>query len=193
MTKQTQPLEIVAEIPPGIDLPPPKVVGEFRKLGTDALNGANKALGIYRELVAFIRENQLQPGYVRPVLRHIGWKDDGISRIIRVADSPAEDYKKFAAGELSFKAALHLTRGSNLSSGAKEEIARLRAEANAAKPRNTEREQLKYDLLGVLESYLPVVSLPGKRSRLEGLTVKINVHGYPVEVKIGRKVKGGDK
>lgn len=177
MKNEALPVQVVAQIPPGIDLPSPEVQGKFRKLATDTLNAANEALGLYRELVAFIRDNQLQPGYVRPVLKERGFVNARISEIIRVADGAQPDYDAFIKGDLTFKAALQLRRGVSVN-----------VQQQVAAHRERESAKFKRELEDLLGLYIP---LSGGLPKYLQLTLKGEVNGYPYTFKVGRTTKAG--
>lgn len=169
-------LEVVGNVPPGTNLPSPDVQGKFRKLATDTLALANKALGKYRELVAFIRDNQLPPAYVRAELIDRGFFKGRASEIIRVADASIPDYEAFQKGDLSFRAVLQFSRENS------------KPEVREAVQKHRERESEKFrrelnDLLGL---YVP---LSGGLPKYLTLVLKGEVNGYPWSLKIGRKKK----
>jgi len=171
--EKTQQLEIVATVPPGTDLPSSSVQGEFRKLATDAINAAQKAVGIYRKLVAFIRENQLPPAYVKVELTQRKYSPPRIAEILKASEASTEDFKAFMAGTIGFKAVLEKTRE-----------AATQRQSEIPGTRMREREKLRQELIQLLGEYLPVA---GKPSKLEKLTLLVVANGYPCSLKIGRR------
>lgn len=84
---------------------------ELFQLASDYCQSYDKSRGLYRQMVAVVRENQLLPDRVSAILEAAGFNQQNASDVRRIADSDEETYSQYQAG-LGFKATLYKIRES---------------------------------------------------------------------------------
>jgi len=164
-------LELVGDVRPGANMPSDKVLTKLGKLATDAHNLANKALGAYRELCAFIREQQIEPSVVRAALTQRNYTAPRIAEIVRVSNVPDEIFAQYMRGDIGMKVVLE---------GARKAARQERIPETA----RTEAERFRGDMQDVLERYLPAV---GEKPKWLKAKFRVRANGFEVMVTIGAR------
>lgn len=174
MTTSTQ-LEIVTDLKPVKDTPPPAVIGQLRKLIVDAENLAEKAVGAYFKLCVFIRENQISPEQLTKELTQRKYAPSRISELKMVSYAPEMVFKRYREKVTSFRLALAEARQVNRDK---------QAVLPGVAAKQGKLESLGRQLQDVLELYLPVV---GNGKPYAGVTWQKHCNGFLVTVKIARQ------
>lgn len=169
MNPSTQ-LEIV-----GNDSPPPAVIGQLRKLITDAENLAEKAVGAYFKLCTFIRENQISPEQLTKELTQRKYPASRISEIKTVSYAPEAVFKRYREKVTSFRLALGEARQS---------VRDKQEQLPGMQSRGSLLDRLHQAVADVLAEHLP---LTGKQTPYAGVTLKISVNNWPVTVKLNKR------
>lgn len=168
MNPTTQ-LEIVS------DGPPPPVIGQLRKLITDAENQAEKAVGAYFKLCSFIRENQISPEHLTKELTQRKYAPSRISEIKTVSYAPEAVFKRYREKVTSFRLAL----------GEARQVTRDKQESLPGIPaRGSLLDKLHAAIADVLCEHLP---LTGKQTPFKGVTLKLTANNWPVTVKLSKR------
>lgn len=169
MNQPTQ-LEIVAT-----DGPPPPVIGQLRKLITDAENQAEKAVGAYFKLCSFIRENQISPEHLTKELRQRKYAPSRISEIKMVSYAPDSVFKRYREKVTSFRLALGEARQAD----------RDKQEQLPGTPSSGSLlDKLHAAIADVLCEHLP---LTGRQTPFSGVTLRITANNWPVTVKLNKR------
>ncbi len=174
MTTSTQ-LEIVADSKPVTESPPPAVIGQLRKLITDAENQAEKAVGAYFKLCVFIREKQISPEQLTKELTQRKYAKQRITEIKTVSYAPELVFKRYQEKVTSFRLALGEARQEKRDK--QHELAGMPGRAGSL-------EQLKHDLDKLLAEHLPLV---GRTAPYAGVTLVLRANNWPVTVRIQKR------
>lgn len=165
------------------DQPPPKAIGELRKLAGDAINTCQRAQKLYLKLCVYIRENQLSPAVVQRELSSLGYHAAAIARLNSIANAPTAIFESYKSEETSFRFTLQRAREAKREKKPKQqEFPSVKQDSPKWK-----LEKLRQDLRDLLELFIPVV--PRKGSEHVTLTVNFTANGCPCSLQVGPRKK----